>query len=90
MGLLDHNGQRIFEGDIVRVDPTCISGANYDGLVAVVGFADCSFGLEPVSLYRHYDEKGWEHQFGVPFWTKGLGACLVIGNIHDSPSLLTA
>lgn len=89
-GLTDVDGTRIFEGDIVRVDPTPINGREFDGYSAVVGFTGGAFGLERVDVYCHRNAHYLEHGFCEVFWPFGHCEYLVIGNIHDNPELLSA
>ena len=74
-GLLDKNGTRIFEGDIVRLD----------GDIFFVAFNDAAFGLSKSgddkrgNLYHWYKFCKPTHEPYVPE---------VIGNVADNPELL--
>lgn len=71
-GLIDRNGKRIFEGDIVRDKMRfCLKGEEYNAHNYPVIFSNgefCLGGIQDRSLYPMYLE--------------------VIGNIHDNPDLL--
>ena len=77
-GLNDNDGQRIFEGDIVRARITGNSAYNgYEWPVQRVVFSEGAFGLmDARGAFTSFS--GWSHN--VKF--------KVIGNIHDNPELL--
>ena len=73
-GLIDKNGKKIFEGDIVK----CTS--RFDAKDMVVIFETAEFHLVDCQRYKNYTECcGYKH-FGT-LETE------VIGNIHDNPEL---
>ena len=71
-GLLDKNGKRIFEGDIVR----CVDNYFVDKriFVGTVDFADASFRIIKDEVFTFYRWQDYDVE--------------VIGNIHDTPSFL--
>lgn len=77
-GLLDKNGNKIFEGDIVVEE----SGIFYQGKSYLVEWVDNSCGFEPFSD----SEENCGHCGGgkMPNWTT------IAGNVHDNPELLDA
>lgn len=73
-GLLDKNGKKIFEGDIVNV----LQGK--DKGVASVGFENGTFMLYP-RTGNIYERSLWAYWYND--WEVEI-----IGNIHDNPELL--
>ena len=73
IGLYDKNGQKIFEGDIIK--GKVHEGNGYRVRIGVIEYHDVGFimNLEPNS---------WYDQKNISF------DCEVIGNIYDSPELL--
>lgn len=71
-GLLDKNGKKIFEGDIV--EGITFSGKKY--FLSEIKFINGFFKTVV---------KGWETKSSVGSWCIDL---YVIGNIHDNPELL--
>lgn len=76
-GLIDKNGKRIFEGDIVK----CTS--RFDAKDMVVIFETAEFHLVDCQKYKNYTECCGYRHFGT-LETE------VIGNIHDNPELVEA
>ena len=74
-GLTDKNGNKIFEGDIVK----CIS--KFDAKDMVVIFEAAEFHLVDCQRYKNYTECCGYRYFGT-LETE------VIGNIHDNPELM--
>lgn len=89
-GLIDKNGTKIFEGDILQGDeyPYC-SGGDYNYYAEVVWFDDgcCGFGLcthkNPKSAVFGISDGNceWFEDFDSNNWS-------VIGNIYDNPELI--
>lgn len=80
-GLIDRNGKRIFEGDIVK----CFDISRYreNEFISVVEFWDGSWLLRASEDYGVY-LYNYENSEGVG----SLSEIKVIGNIHDNPELL--
>jgi uncharacterized phage protein (TIGR01671 family) len=82
-GLLDKNGKKIYEGDIVRhpyVDPIfrdLVESKDGDGVTSEVVFHDGAFVVK-------YDVNDYIYLDG---FTRN-GHVEVIGNIHDNPELI--
>lgn len=74
-GLTDKNGNKIFEGDIVK----CISRLDAKDMVVI--FEDAEFHLVDCKRYKNYTECCGYRYFGT-LETE------VIGNIHDNQELL--
>jgi len=70
-GLLDKNGKKVFEGDVIRVDCSGVAGSFEDGIYNVKYFLpDCAFCLEQT-----------DEQHAIQF-----NECYdyeIIGTIHD-------
>lgn len=91
-GLVDKNGIKIFEGDILQGDlyPYCSDG-DYNYYAEVVWFDNgcCGFGLcthkNPKSAVRGISDGNseWFEDFDSDNWS-------VIGNIYDNPELVQA
>jgi uncharacterized phage protein (TIGR01671 family) len=86
-GLIDKNGVKIFEGDILSSDKyPYFSDGNQNYFAEIVWFDNCpAFGLytfkSPKSVVRGVAE-------GSEFIEDDLSDMEVIGNIHDNPELL--
>lgn len=84
-GLVDKNGKRIFEGDMI--DP--FDGYGIDKMV--VEFRGGQFLLCWYGEHGFMTEEGWEEKYGcfqevlLSSYGDGLE---IIGNIHDNPELL--
>lgn len=76
-GLIDKNGVKIFEGDIVRDD--------IQNKIGYVIFLQQEAGY--VVVYKHYDRRLLGHRNRGSFHDCDINL-EVIGNIHDSPELL--
>lgn len=74
-GLVDKNGKKIFEGDIVH----CV--ARMDQANCVVVFENGEFRLVPERHYKAYTA-------GAGFHALRCFAKEIIGNIHDNPELM--
>ena len=80
-GLIDKNGIRIFEGDIVKVDDDFDTFGKMAGEIREVWFKDGGFRLKPKcasSIAR--GDRGYWMEDGADFE--------VIGNVWDNPELL--
>lgn len=75
-GLLDKNGTKIFEGDIVRIDDQLVLSA-YNGRLFEVEFDECAFWACP----------NGKRDIAVSLFNK-CAEYEVVGNIHDNPELL--
>ena len=73
-GLLDKNGKKIFEGDIVRV--------NRSEVPSIVEYSECNCGF-------HADSRSDDY-FSISVLNRDLVDLEVIGNIYDNPELLEA
>lgn len=84
-GLTDHNGTKIFEGDIVNCWDTN-SGIDFKAVIEFGnpnGKNSWGYQLHPITIgYSNLEILLWidMDEFGV--------YCQVIGNIHDNPKLL--
>lgn len=76
-GITDKNGNKIFEGDIVKVESQLFGSPFWVGKVGKVVYEECSYFIEPKnpmeSEYLFADE---------------CADFEIIGNIHDNPELL--
>lgn len=75
-GLLDKNGKKIFEGDIIKIPDDYDEFGINAGEIYEVYFAFGGFRLKP----KHSKAKG--------FWLEDDKTVEIIGNIHDNPELL--
>lgn len=84
-GLTDKNGKKIFEGDILDVEP----GSNYAYLV-VYGLCECSgygFGIEDVIIDgNNYADYSGEIE-PLHIFLEEHVPMMVIGNVHDMPEV---
>lgn len=71
----DKNGNKIFEGDIVRFAPS-EKNRGADGIECVI-YKNCQFGVLC----------GWHMEFVCPNWFANT-TFEVVGNIYDTPELL--
>jgi len=74
-GLVDKNGKRIFEGDILR------DNKGEDGIVAYIESVACFMAV-------HDGKEAWDLNEGDPKRSTQLQYTKVIGNIRDNPELL--
>ena len=93
-GLTDKNGEKIFEGDILRIVSKDYVGFNEVGKVE---FKDGCFGASYFPAWeRKYSFGDWHfHRIGQVTKWQDMGASgemkytyEVVGNIHDNPELL--
>jgi uncharacterized phage protein (TIGR01671 family) len=75
-GLIDKNGKKIFEGDIIKIPDDYDEFGINAGEVYEVYFAFGGFRLKP----KRSNAKG--------FWLEDDKTVEIIGNIHDNPELL--
>ena len=75
-GLLDKNGKRIFEGDIVM--------ATYRFNKSVI----CSYSVEYLNGAFMLKQKGVNYHIYFTDWPERIYYLEVLGNIHDNPELL--
>lgn len=90
-GLKDKNGERIFEGDIVRFEDTGVEGFEYKeafGYInqAVVAFENGRWQLTNFMSYNSGVFYDMEHRHDDFITT--LEYCEIVGNIHDNPEIL--
>lgn len=89
-GLQDKNGERIFEGDICRIDDDelwVFSFGNCGGVENVgheVGYM--GFHLSPLSPVA-IKNRGFGQRDDPVYYLNSIDLC-VIGNIHDNPELM--
>ena len=76
-GLIDKNGRRIFEGDIIKIPDDYEQYGHNAGQLYAVYFAFGGFRLKPKF---NKEARG--------YWLEDDGEVEVIGNIHDNPELL--
>ena len=86
-GLIDKNGTKIFEGDIVQyIFPV----ENADPDIGIIKFSECEKNLD--NYYGcgfHIEWKDSYLRTDIGYWTNYKGNKMeVIGNIHDNPELL--
>lgn len=75
-GLIDKNGKKIFEGDIVKVIDDILGSPFCYGITGKVVYCESAFFVEPK------DVMNTEYLFNE------CAVYEVIGNIHDNPELL--
>ncbi len=73
-GLTDKNGNRIFEGDILKAIWQHLS--NTDTVIGIVKYDDADFILETDGHYLFFEDNIFSDE------------CEVVGNIHDNHELL--
>lgn len=73
-GLTDKNGNKIFEGDIIKAIWQHLS--NTDTVIGVVKYDNAAFILETHDHYLFFEDNIFSYE------------CEVINNIHDTPELL--
>ncbi len=73
-GLTDKNGNRIFEGDILKAIWQHLS--NTDTVIGIVKYDDAAFILETDDHYLFFEDNIFSDE------------CEVVGNIHDNHELL--
>lgn len=82
--LVDRNGKKVFEGDIVK--------EGLDGAIAVIAFGDYASPCNDehthnIGFYLKWEKKHRKHlRKDLGFWCI-YGSIEVIGNIHDNPEL---
>ena len=75
-GLIDENGKKIFEGDIVRAQDDVFGSPFYNGIVGMVTFEETAFFVETMNI------------IDTQYLFNECAVYEVIGNIHDNPELL--
>jgi uncharacterized phage protein (TIGR01671 family) len=83
-GLLDKNGVKVFEGDILKV-LHFISGKRKNYLYHLIRWEDKNFEFRAVNLGELNEEV---KQGSPPLCVYNRKSFEVIGNIHDNPELL--
>jgi uncharacterized phage protein (TIGR01671 family) len=78
-GLLDKNGKKIFEGDILKQ-----KWEYYKNQLVVISYDQASFGYATKSDFR----RGVSDPIDDSEYGLSIGTCEVVGNIHDNPELL--
>ena len=75
-GLIDENGKKIFEGDIVRAQDDVFGSPFYNGIVGMVTFEETAFFVETMNI------------IDTQYLFNECAVYEVIGNTHDNPELL--
>jgi uncharacterized phage protein (TIGR01671 family) len=75
-GLEDRNGNKIFEGDIVKAQDDIWGSPFCDGITGGIVYEECAYFIEP----KNPIESQWLYNECAVYE--------VIGNIHDNPELL--
>ena len=83
-GLLDKNGNKIFEGDIVRCYSVTVSGMEEEEFVSDIFWLDCMWMLH---AGEHCDGMLCYYDMTCE-WGSHVPEIEVIGNIFDNPELL--
>ena len=83
-GLTDRNGEKIFEGDIVKEEYEVFVSARTKEKRIRIGYVEYSSSPLCCGYYAYFwnDKEKWRGNFGIHH------CCEVIGNIHDNPELL--
>ena len=84
-GLMDRNGEHIFEGDVIRAH----YNNNFDYIESVVFHNGMFCGLyTPNYKFRRYTVLA-DGEVNLPFYTEWyMKWCEVVGNVHDNPRLI--
>jgi uncharacterized phage protein (TIGR01671 family) len=75
-GMKDVNGNKIFEGDIVRID-------DYETVAVRYGTQD-----HEEDYGDHFMYKGWNVNLGGGYPDATMNDLKILGNIHENPELL--
>ena len=75
-GLTDKNGNKIFEGDIVKARDYLLTSPFCDGIIGKIVYDECAFFIEPTNPM----DSQWMYNECAEYE--------IIGNIHDNPELL--
>lgn len=87
-GLLDKNGKKIFEGDIIQFGED--EEYDWEFNIGVVKFGEGTFdgGVYVYTGFFYEDKKGNIDHNTLYDWEEDWERCKVIGNIYDNPNLL--
>lgn len=84
-GLIDKNGKKIFENDVVRFEKYCCVEEVTNIATGIVEFSDAEFCVEQISGI----DRGWMNLFYGPDGKEfSWNELEIIGNVFDNPELV--
>ena len=83
-GLINRNGKKIFEGDIVKEEYEVFVSARAKEKRVKIGYVEYESNSLCCGYYAYFwnDKEKWRGNFAIHC------GCEVIGNIHDNPELM--